>query len=577
MRILIADTAYPEFLKTAPIGSGTYEEELRSFLSRQFGTFYAYSRNLASLGHECIDVIVNHESLQQLWSKEHLCFSDIFEAQIKHYDPDVILLQDLSIAVNKTDRILAAQCSCRPPDKIPPLDVVFSSLPNLIQHFDGLGIRTLFLPLAFEPSVLDGPQPTRDIDISFVGGVGRDLHWRKGTETLELIAEEFGESFHWYGYGLERLPSGSALRACYRGPAWGREMYSIYRRSRIVVNRHGEIADGHANNLRMFEATGCGAMLLTEEAANLKDFFNDSECVHYNSPAQAVELIREFIADDDRRESVAYAGQMRTLRDHTYAERMKPVSETLKRMWWPSIVSGKYRELEESEISEVADTCAQAWQDPRIPMRQFEVVKPELDQLRQGIRCQPFESFLKCIYHVPGDVMSARPRFLDIGASSGYYYEVMMIGGYDVQYTAVDYSRSFERFAEAIYPQLDFDVANACKLPYRDNFFDVVMSGAAIMHIYDWRKAIAEAVRVAKRYVLFHRTAVLFDKPTTAYLKEGYGIPMFEWHFNECEFLSICRDAVSLELRFECEVFRDGQFGHKSYLFEKTETFHDPL
>lgn len=337
MKALIADTAYPDFLKTAPIGSGTYEEELQSFLSRQFGTFYAYSRNLTSLGHECVDVIVNNEPLQALWAKEHFCFGDIFDAQIKHYDPDVILLQDLSISVNKGDRLLAAQCSCRPPDRLPPLDVVFSSLPNLIERFESVNIRAVYLPLAFEPSVLEGPQSERDIDISFVGGVGRESHWRQGTDTLELIASEFGERFHWYGYGLENLPASSALRACYRGMAFGRDMYSIYRRSRIVVNRHGEITEGYANNLRMFEATGCGALLLTEEAPNLRDFFRWGECLTYRTAAEAVMQIQNHLQRWSGLETtIAKNGQRRTLRDHTYAQRMKTVSETLKGMLCPA-------------------------------------------------------------------------------------------------------------------------------------------------------------------------------------------------------------------------------------------------
>lgn len=337
MKILIADTVYPEFLKTAPVGDGTYEEELRAFLARQFGTFYAYSRNLTALGHECMDVIANHEQLQELWANETGWHGgDRLESQIAQFQPDVVFLQDLSLRVPKGDWLLAAQCSCRPPDTLPPLDVVFSSLPNLIRRFESSGIRAVYLPLAFEPSVLEGPQPERDIDISFVGGLGRESHWRSGTDTMEAIASAFGERFHWYGYGLDNLPASSALRACYRGPAWGKEMYSIYRRSKIVVNRHGEITEGYANNLRMFEATGCGAMLLTESSENIGRFFYWDEAATYDSPDDAVETIKHFLDSDKERSEVAIRGQARTLRDHTYAQRMKTVSETLKEMLCPA-------------------------------------------------------------------------------------------------------------------------------------------------------------------------------------------------------------------------------------------------
>ena len=56
-------------------------------------------------------------------------------------------------------------------------------------------------------------------------------------------------------------------------------MYKVYGRSKIVINRHGEVAQGFANNMRMFEATGMGALLMTGQSPNLSDFFSEKECV----------------------------------------------------------------------------------------------------------------------------------------------------------------------------------------------------------------------------------------------------------------------------------------------------------
>ena len=39
------------------------------------------------------------------------------------------------------------------------------------------------------------------------------------------------------------------------------------------LNRHIDVAEGYANNMRLFEATGVGALLLTEAAPNLADLF----------------------------------------------------------------------------------------------------------------------------------------------------------------------------------------------------------------------------------------------------------------------------------------------------------------
>ena len=60
-------------------------------------------------------------------------------------------------------------------------------------------------------------------------------------------------------------------------------MYRVLAQSRIAVNRHGDFAGGYAANMRMFEATGVGALLMTESAANLPDFFEPGrEVVAYD-------------------------------------------------------------------------------------------------------------------------------------------------------------------------------------------------------------------------------------------------------------------------------------------------------
>lgn len=340
MRILILDTAYPAFLATVPFDTtSTYDAELRRVHEMHFGTSTYYSSHLSRLGWQCMDVMANFEPLQRMWAKEHnVTDRNIVYAQIREFQPHVIFLQDASflgsglLSELKSKYVLAAQISCPlPPERnTRMMDVIFSSLPGHVEHFKAMGVKSVFLPLAYQPSVLEPEH--RDLDVSFVGGVGRNSHWNHGTHFLEQLASHLGQRFHWYGYGLDNLDKESPLRACYRGLAWGGEMYSIYARSRIVANRHGEIAGGYSNNLRMYESTGCGAMLLTEISKNLSDFFSRDECVAYESPEDAVEKVKYYLAHEEERAKIAAAGQRKTLSTHTYEKRMAVVSETLKGM-----------------------------------------------------------------------------------------------------------------------------------------------------------------------------------------------------------------------------------------------------
>lgn len=353
MRIALIDTAYPAFLNSLAFDeSSTYEQQLRHVLSLQFGTSDFFSRNLRALGHECVDILGNYEPLQRMWARENswddvqipdnesgrFRLKEIALHQIEKFKPDILFLQDFSffdeglLRVLSDEYLLAGQLSCPWPGdgRVSKAACIFSSFPHYIKRFESLGVRAVYLPLAFEPSVREGPQPERDIDISLVGGVGRESHWKYGTDVLEAVAAAFPERFHWYGYGLDNLPASSALRACYRGQAWGRQMYDVYRRSRIGITRHGEVANGFTNNLRVYEVTGSGALLMTEESPNLRGLFPEGTAVSYSSAADLCQKIDHFLSNENARETMAAWGQNHTLAHHTYAQRMKVVSDVLQ-------------------------------------------------------------------------------------------------------------------------------------------------------------------------------------------------------------------------------------------------------
>jgi hypothetical protein len=46
-------------------------------------------------------------------------------------------------------------------------------------------------------------------------------------------------------------------------------MNEILAHSQVTLNRQIEAAEGSANNMRLFEATGVGAMLVTDDGKNL--------------------------------------------------------------------------------------------------------------------------------------------------------------------------------------------------------------------------------------------------------------------------------------------------------------------
>jgi SAM-dependent methyltransferase len=148
----------------------------------------------------------------------------------------------------------------------------------------------------------------------------------------------------------------------------------------------------------------------------------------------------------------------------------------------------------------------------------------------------------------------ANPRLIEVGCGSGDYSEVfatLLPAG--LHYTGVDYSDAMIARARARYPSTAFEVADATKLPYADNAFDIVFNGVSLMHIIDYAAAIHEAARVAAHSCILHTVPVFDDHSTTYLRKYAYGAPVVEIIFGEQELISLCEHSgLRLERNWAC-------------------------
>ena len=114
------------------------------------------------------------------------------------------------------------------------------------------------------------------------------------------------------------------------GPLFGVEYYQLLSQSKIVFNIHSEKADGTVDNMKMFEATGVGACLLTDSGNNIKDLFEpDTEIVTYSSVSEAADKAKYLLDNETERIKIADAGQRRTLTDHTMLRRCEQINEII--------------------------------------------------------------------------------------------------------------------------------------------------------------------------------------------------------------------------------------------------------
>jgi spore maturation protein CgeB len=83
--------------------------------------------------------------------------------------------------------------------------------------------------------------------------------------------------------------------------------------------------------MTLFETTGIGTFLLTDQKSNLSQFFElDREIVAYTDAQDCIAKALYYLDHEQQREAIAQAGQRRTLGEHTYHKRMVELVDVLK-------------------------------------------------------------------------------------------------------------------------------------------------------------------------------------------------------------------------------------------------------
>ncbi len=380
LRIFIIDTLYASvidrigFFET-PLTSESFEDLTKYLNSQKFSSGAMYFRDLGAHGHTTTISYANSLKSQTAWNKQTRSMKvlpigwkrwqlisripflgrqlhnrstkvRILLEQIREFKPDVVYCIDINFLnkqlvrrVKKLTPVLVGQIASPLPPKsfYIEYDHIFSAHPKQVNHFKKLGISSSWLPLAFEQDHLKHFEhqgwPQRSRDVTFVGSFGRH---QASTGPLMKAVAKLVPTLEIFTFAplsqLKRL----GLDKLLKGKAWGFDMHRIFAESKVVINRHGQVADGYAVNYRLFEATSMGAILVTEEGKNISELFEPGvEVLTYRTLEEAAEKVKMALDDYPKWSAVAKAGQKRTLENHTFYNRAAQISKTLEELSQP--------------------------------------------------------------------------------------------------------------------------------------------------------------------------------------------------------------------------------------------------
>lgn len=312
--------------------------------------------------------------------------------QLRRFQPEILFMVDYSSfpvdwlkrtrELCPSIRLIVGWCGAPYSDRtvFDGYDLVLSCIPELVEHFRSLGHDSAHLNHAFDPRIrarIGEPAHSR-LQFSFIGQIVKTngFHGEREKLLIELARRipieifssagkagkledlksyvkmglfDLGRSLTALGIPgktLEKIPavgkhlatitrpnraSIGELRMNFRPPVFGLEMFRTLRDSTVTLNQHINASKASASNMRLFEATGVGACLLTDWKPNLTDLFEpDSEVVTYRSAEECAEKARWLLANPAAARSIGTAAQRRAAKDHTFSVRAQILDDLIK-------------------------------------------------------------------------------------------------------------------------------------------------------------------------------------------------------------------------------------------------------
>jgi len=138
-----------------------------------------------------------------------------------------------------------------------------------------------------------------------------------------------GSAARWPGPPRGALPP--RLAAAIEPARFGLAMYQTLRDSRLALNVQGVRRTHPASNMRLFEATGVGTCLVTDDAGAIAELFVPGrEVVTFDSAGDCVEKVGWLLDHEPECSAIARAGHARCLAEHTFTHRAARLDEILR-------------------------------------------------------------------------------------------------------------------------------------------------------------------------------------------------------------------------------------------------------
>ena len=342
-----------------------YKKTLNKVFSYGFGEKNNLSKELSKKNYKCEEIISNIDSLQKKWTKEFLenrNDKNILLEQIKFYKSNIIYFNNYSLMDKKllfkirklkhVKLIIVFHCSpinLRIAKKLKLADILVTCTDGYKNQIHKMIKKKCYkICHAFNASNKNYENfKKRNVDIAFIGSlyVRSGLHINRINLIFNLL-KSFKNSYIGVNFSLKNIyqivlfffniklnlsifeKSKLIYKIYYiykncNKPIYGKKMINILSKSKILINTHIEDTK-YAGNMRLFEGTAAGCMVITDNKLGLKELFiPKKEVVIYNNVNDLLKKINHFLKNMPKLISIANKGKRKTILHHSYRNRAK--------------------------------------------------------------------------------------------------------------------------------------------------------------------------------------------------------------------------------------------------------------
>ena len=281
-------------------------------------------------------VVFNDERCQRKWAVVNglrtVNLEDILVAQIEEHRSEVVYwlapqlrsrnLNDFLKGRVKKNIIWSA--APQTPNNYDGVDLVLSSHKQYLEHANEFGIESAYFTPSLDPQLVSYSANTfRPIDICFVGSYSPAHSKRnKLLEKLSELASKYRIVLGLMRPRPRRLssipflsrflnPSGKLpknLQKISCGPVFGRDLYTLFSHSKIIINASVDLTVPFRGNMRCYEAMGCGACMLSDEGIYPQGMESGVTFVSYSDEDDMCLKVEKLLFDGDLCRSIGQKG-----------------------------------------------------------------------------------------------------------------------------------------------------------------------------------------------------------------------------------------------------------------------------